>query len=245
MMGLFAETGSHWQREEMMREWAMTGERHPETDAGNTLREALERLLPLVRRPSRYGGNECNVIRKDWQQAKARLALLFPDLYEIGMSHQGLQILYQRVNREDSFLAERAYVPDVDLEELLGREGLPLFSLESKRPLAYFDILGITLPYELCYTNILTILHLAGLPFRSEDRDGRYPLVIGGGPCAFHPEPVADFFDAFLLGDGEEAIIEILRVVSEQKAATCSGTWGGCSTAVKSSPWVFQWSMAG
>jgi len=184
--------------------------------------EALEALLPLVRRPGRYGGNECNVIRKQWFAARVRVALLFPDLYEIGMSHQGLQILYQCVNREEGFIAERAYVPDTDLEELLRSRGLPLFSLESKRPLADFDVLGISLPYELCYSNILTIFDLAGLPFRSEQRGEDNPLVIGGGPCAFHAEPVADFFDAILLGDGEEAIVEILRIVEEGKTASWS-----------------------
>jgi len=169
----------------------------------------LDDLLPLVTRPSRYCGNEFNLPAKNWEAAGLRLALIFPDLYEIGMSHQGLQILYHLLNGREEFLAERAYAPAPDLEALLREKGEPLFSLESRHPLAEFDVLGITLPFELCYTNILTILDLAGLPLYSRDRDERYPLVIGGGPCAFHPEPVADFFDAILLGDGEEAILEI------------------------------------
>ena len=180
-----------------------------------SMNSEIDALLPQVRQPSRYGGNELHVVKKDWDAVSLRMALAFPDLYELGMSHQGLQILYHIVNARGNMLAERVYTPDRDLEELLRARGLPLFSLESQRPLADFDILGITLPYELCYTNILTILDLAGLPFRSADRTeaAAHPLVIGGGPCAFHPEPVADFFDAILLGDGEEAILEIAEVV--------------------------------
>jgi len=169
----------------------------------------LEHILSQVNRPSRYCGNEFNVIKKDWGQVDLKMALLFPDLYEIGMSHQGLQILYHLINERADLLAERAYSPAPDMEEMLRSKGEKLFALESQRPLSDFDLLGITLPYELCYTNILTTLDLAGLPFRSKDRDERYPLVLGGGPGAFHPEPVADFFDAILLGDGEEAILEI------------------------------------
>lgn len=177
----------------------------------------FDKVLAQVVKPSRYGGNEFNAVKKDWDTAALRMVLAFPDLYEIGMSHQGVQILYHLVNRQPDYLAERVYAPDRDLEELLRKEGLPLFSLESRRPLAEFDILGITLPYELCYTNILTILDLAGLPFRATERDERLPLVIGGGPCAFHAEPVADFFDAILLGDGEEAIGEIADCVAAAK----------------------------
>ncbi|NOX25741.1 MAG: TIGR03960 family B12-binding radical SAM protein [Deltaproteobacteria bacterium] len=181
----------------------------------------IEEILPFVNRPSRYLGNEYNVIKKDWQAVKLRIALAFPDLYEIGMSHQGLKILYHILNRQDDYLAERVYAPDLDMEKILRDKGIPLFSLESEHPLADFDMLGITLPYELCYTNILTILDLAGIPLLSRDRD-RHPLVIGGGPCAFHPEPVADFFDAILLGDGEEAVLEIARCILAAKEAKSS-----------------------
>ncbi len=177
----------------------------------------LDNLLPQVARPGRYCGNEFNVTRKDWQSVSLRLALIFPDLYEIGMSHQGLQILYHLVNSRPEFLAERAYAPASDLESLLRARGQQLFSLESRRPLSEFDVLGITLPYELCYTNILTILDLAGLPLLAAERDERHPLVLGGGPCGFHPEPLADFFDAILLGDGEEAILEIAEILAELK----------------------------
>ncbi|MEN8135244.1 MAG: TIGR03960 family B12-binding radical SAM protein [Thermodesulfobacteriota bacterium] len=173
----------------------------------------IDDILPLVNRPSRYSGNELNIVKKDWQQTSLRVALIFPDLYEIGMSHQGLQILYHLLNSQPDVLAERAYTPAPDMEELLRSSGRPLFSLETHHPLGEFDLLGVTLPYELCYTNILTVLDLAGLPFRSADRDESHPLVIGGGPCAFHPEPVAEFFDAILLGDGEEAILEIAELL--------------------------------
>jgi len=181
--------------------------------------EILDGLLPLVNTPGRYCGNEFNVVRKDWQGARLRVALAFPDLYEIGMSHQGLQILYHTLNRRPDLLAERVYAPDLDCEAEMRRRRVPLFALESRRPLAAFDVLGITLPYELCYANILTILDLAGLPLRATERDERHPLVLGGGPCAFHPEPVADFFDAILLGDGEEAILEIADLLIKAKEA--------------------------
>lgn len=174
-------------------------------------------VLPLVGKPSRYCGNEYNVVQKEWQSARLHIALAFPDLYEIGMSHHGLQILYHIVNQRPDLLAERVYAPDRDLEEVLRKLNKPLFSLESGRPLAEFDILGITLPYELCYSNILTILDLGGIPLYSRDRHDQHPLVIGGGPCAFHPEPVADFFDAILLGDGEEGILAIADIVQSGK----------------------------
>ena len=178
----------------------------------------LNHILPLVRKPARYVGGEHNAARKNWDRAEVRFALVFPDLYEIGMAHQGLQILYHILNGAEHLLADRCFVPDLDMEEQLRRHRLPLFSLESRRPLADFDVLGITLPYELCYTNILTVLDLAGIPFRAVQRD-REPLVIGGGSCAMNPEPVADFFDAIVLGDGEEVILEIAAVVREAKQA--------------------------
>lgn len=182
----------------------------------------VDTLLPLVAKPSRYCGNEYNAIRKEWSAARLRIALAFPDLYEIGMSHHGLQILYHILNRRADFLAERVYAPDRDLERLLRERHEPLFALESGRPLAEFDMLGITLPYELCYSNILTILDLAGIPLYSRDRQDSDPLVIGGGPCAFHPEPVADFFDAILLGDGEEAVIAVADLLLAAKEQSLS-----------------------
>ncbi|MDT8335680.1 MAG: TIGR03960 family B12-binding radical SAM protein, partial [Desulfurivibrionaceae bacterium] len=179
---------------------------------------SIDDILPLVSRPSRYAGNEFNIVKKEWRHAELRCALVFPDLYEIGMSHQGLQILYHLLNNHPRVLAERAYAPAPDMEKVLRDSGRSLFGLESHRPLGEFDFLGITLPYELCYTNILTILDLAGMPFRSLERDDRHPLVIGGGPGAFHPEPVAEFFDAILLGDGEEAVLVIAELLLAAKS---------------------------
>ncbi len=175
----------------------------------------LGTILPFVKKPGRYSGGELGAVCKDWEQISLRFCFIFPDLYEIGMSHHGLQVLYHLVNSEDNFLAERCYAPDLDMEKLLQEHAVPLFSIESRRSLADFDILGITLPYELCYTNILTILDRAGLPFLAKDRldNDEYPLVTGGGSCSFNPEPVADFFDAIVIGDGEEAVIEMGRIV--------------------------------
>jgi radical SAM family uncharacterized protein/radical SAM-linked protein len=174
-------------------------------------------ILASINRPGRYLGHEYNSVRKVWESAKIRFALIFPDLYEIGMSHQGLQILYHLLNNREDFLAERCYCPDTDLERLLQQKEVPLTSLESARPLTDFDVLAITLPYELCYTNILTILNLAAIPPYSRDRDNSFPLLLGGGACSLNPEPVADFFDAILLGDGEEAIIDIASLLAEHK----------------------------
>ena len=174
-------------------------------------------ILSSITRPGRYLGHEYNSVRKAWESAQIRFALIFPDLYEIGMSHQGLQILYHLLNNRDNFLAERCFCPDIDLEQLLRQKETPLTSLESARPLTDFDVLGITLPYELCYTNILTVLSLAAIPLYSHDRDNSFPLLLGGGACSLNPEPVADFFDAILLGDGEEAIIDIASLLAKHK----------------------------
>ncbi|MCI5222519.1 MAG: B12-binding domain-containing radical SAM protein, partial [Candidatus Electrothrix sp. AR4] len=169
----------------------------------------LDTILPFVKKPGRYIGGELNAIRPHHAEADVTFALVFPDLYEIGMSHQGLQILYHIINRQSGLLAERCFAPDVDMEEQLRLHDIPLFSLESRRPLAGFDVIGITLPYELCYTNILTVLDLAGIPLWAKDRNNDAPLIIGGGACSMNPEPVADFFDLIVLGDGEEVILEI------------------------------------
>lgn len=184
-----------------------------------TTKVNLDSILPLVQKPGRYIGGELNSVHPDYSRIDLSFALVFPDLYEIGMSHQGLQILYHIINRQPGLVAERCYAPDVDMEAQLRQHKLPLFSLETRRPLAEFDVIGFTLPYELCYTNILTVLDLAGIPFRSEDRGEDFPLIIGGGACAMNPEPVADFFDLIVLGDGEEAVLELiwaLRASREQ-----------------------------
>ena len=173
-------------------------------------------ILPLIRRPSRYLGNEINACHKDWSEASLRIALIFPDLYEIGMSHLGLHILYHIINEIPWALADRAYCPDIDLEKLLKSKKVPLWGLESQRPLSDFDVLAITLPYELCYTNILTILDLANIPIQAEKRsDLKWPIILGGGSCSVNPEPVADLFDAILVGDGEEALPEIADIIKD------------------------------
>lgn len=174
-------------------------------------------FLTSVNKPSRYLGTEINSVHKDWQTAQLHVALVFPDLYEIGMSYLGLSILYDILNRQEQVLAERVFAPDLDLERLLHAHSHPLLSLESRRPLKDFDLIGFTLPYELCYSNILTILATSNIPFRASDRDRGYPVIIAGGSCAVNPEPVADFFDAIMIGDGEDAVLEIADIVSEWK----------------------------
>lgn len=177
----------------------------------------LDAILPLVRKPGQYVGGELHAVSGQMESDSLSFCLIFPDLYEIGMSHQGLQILYHILNRHPRTVAHRAYAPDTDMEQLLRQQGQPLFSLEGKIGLSAYDVLGITLPYELCYTNILTILDLAGIPLRSSGRDDRHPLILGGGSCALNPEPIADFFDAIVLGDGEEIILEVGEMLLKAK----------------------------
>ncbi len=178
-----------------------------------------EHILPFVSKPSRYIAGEWNTAVKDPAKVNVWMALAFPDAYEIGMSHLGLKILYQLLNARPEILAERAYAPWVDAETLFRQHRIPLCSHESGLPLASFDILGFTLQYELSFATILNMLDLAGIPLRSSGRDERHPLVVAGGPVAFAPEPLADFIDAFLIGDGEEATLELCGVVREWKEA--------------------------
>jgi len=178
-----------------------------------------EHILPFVSKPSRYIAGEWNTVVKDPAKVDVRMALAFPDAYEIGMSHLGLKILYRLLNARPEILAERAYAPWVDAETLFRQHGIPLCSHESGLPLASFDILGFTLQYELSFATILNMLELAGIPMRADERDARHPLIVAGGPVAFAPEPLADFIDAFLIGDGEEATLELCGVVREWKEA--------------------------
>lgn len=171
----------------------------------------LEKILSQVEKPGRYIGGEWNEIRKDPKSVKVKIALVFPDLYEVGMSYLGQKILYHILNNHPSFLAERVFAPWIDFEQKLRSQKIPLFSLENKIPLAEFDIIGFSLLYELDYSNILTILDLGHIPIFSRERNLKSPLVIGGGPAAFNPEPIADIFDLLLIGDGEEAFIEIVE----------------------------------
>lgn len=181
---------------------------------------AFEPLFSRVRKPGRYTGGEFHSTVKDWTGAKIRVILAFPDLYEVGLSHLGLRLLYHRINDEEDFLAERVYAPAEDMEEELRKADLPLFSLETRHSLADFDLLGFSLQYELSYVNILNMMAMAGIPLRREERDearAEIPLIAGGGPGSFNPEPLADFFDFFLLGDGEDAILEILEIMAAGK----------------------------
>jgi radical SAM family uncharacterized protein/radical SAM-linked protein len=175
-------------------------------------------LLPLINRPTRYlGGEAGSIIKEESAKIETRIALAFPDVYEVGMSHLGLAILYHILNDLDWCAAERVYAPWPDLESLLREHQIPLVSLETERPLADFDAIGFTLQYELSYSNLLNMLDLAGIPRRSAARDERHPLIIVGGPCAYNPEPLADFFDVALIGDGEEAILDVATCLRQSK----------------------------
>ena len=171
----------------------------------------LDRILPTVQKPGRYVGGEHNSVVKDWEATPTRVCLAFPDVYDLGMSNLGLAILYDVLNGLPDVLAERAYAPWVDMIAALREARIPLYSLESKRPLADFDVVGFSLAYEQVFTNVLEMLDLAGLPLRASERDERHPLIIAGGHATFNPEPVAKFFDGFVIGDGEEAIVEVVR----------------------------------
>lgn len=181
------------------------------------MQSTLEKILPYVQKPARYTGGEWNAVIKEWHDVDVKIAFAFPDVYEVGMSHLGLQILYHVVNTRRDALMERVFAPWVDMEELLKKQGIPLFSLESRRPLGDFDIVAFTLQYEMTFTNLLNMLDLAGLPVKSAERNESHPLVIAGGPCAFNPEPLADFVDAFIIGEGEEVIGEIIDLYKAVK----------------------------
>ncbi len=174
-------------------------------------------ILPQVSKPARYTGGEVNVIQKDWEQAEAKMVFAFPDVYEVGMSHIGGKILYGLVNEKSNHLMERSFAPWPDMEEVMRREHIPLYALESFRPLGDFDVIGFSLQYELSITNILNMLDLSGIPLWSQDREEGCPLVIAGGPAVFNPEPFAEFFDAFLIGDGEEVTLEFLDCVDKNR----------------------------
>ncbi len=183
-----------------------------------TVERALAEILPRVQKPARYTGGEFNAHAKRWGQRRpdgrrrVALAVIYPDLYDIGMSNLGLQILYEIVNRDDRFLCERAFSPWVDMEAELRRYGLPLYGLETKHPLRDFDVLGFSLAYELDYTNVLNVLDLAGIPLLADDRTAEHPIVLAGGSNTTNPEPLADFVDLCLIGEGEEAITELLEL---------------------------------
>ena len=178
----------------------------------------LDRILLKVQKPGRYVGGEMNITVKDWDTIKTKVALVFPDIYDIGVSNVGLKILYDQVNQRDDALAERAYAPWVDMEAQMRENGIPLYSLESKQPLACFDIIGFSLPYETLYTSTLNVLDLAGIPVKSAERDDSHPIIIAGGHSTLNPEPMHAFIDAFVIGEGEEVIHDIIDVVTSLRA---------------------------
>jgi radical SAM family uncharacterized protein/radical SAM-linked protein len=179
----------------------------------------LKEFLSIVSKPVRYLGQEIHSIRKDPAEVKLKFCLAFPDVYEVGMSHFGIQILYHILNGKKGVACERAFAPWVDMEKVLREKKISLSSLESSTPLHQFDIVGFSLQYELCFTNVLNMLDLSDIPLFSKDRDDRFPLIIAGGPLTFNPAPVADFFDALVIGDGEEVVIEICDLASRWKEA--------------------------
>ncbi|NJN79376.1 MAG: TIGR03960 family B12-binding radical SAM protein [Anaerolineales bacterium] len=177
----------------------------------------LNRILLRVQKPGRYVGGELNSIRKDWDKAKTKVAFVFPDIYDIGVSNVGLKVLYDQVNQREDALAERAYSVWMDMEDLMRQHEIPLYALESKRPLACFDLLGFSLPYETLYTNTLNILDLSGIPIHSKDRNETHPFIIAGGHAATNPEPMYAFIDAFVIGEGEEVIHDIIDAIQKTK----------------------------
>ena len=177
----------------------------------------LDRILLKVQKPGRYVGGELNSVVKDWDQIQTRVAFVFPDIYDIGVSNVGLKILYDQVNQRADALAERAYAPWLDMEALMREHEIPLYTLESKQPLARFDLIGFSLPYETLYTNALNVLDLAGIPVRSEDRDASHPIIIAGGHSTMNPEPMHAFIDAFVIGEGEEVIHDIINTMQRVK----------------------------
>ncbi len=179
----------------------------------------LEPLLPLVRKPVQYVGGEVNSVVKDWDATDVRWALLYPDAYEVGVPNQGIQILYEVLNEREDTLAERTYCVFPDLEELMRAHGLPQFTVDAHRPVRAFDVLGVSFSTELGYTNLLTALDLAGIPLSAADRGDEDPIVLGGGHAAFNPEPIADFIDGAVLGDGEEVVLAITDEIRDWKRA--------------------------
>lgn len=178
-----------------------------------------DEILLKIEKPARYIGNEVNSVMKDKNEVDIRFAMCFPDVYEIGMSHLGIQILYDMFNQREDVWCERVYSPWLDLHKIMKEEQIPLFALESQDPIREFDFLGITIQYEMCYTNILQILDLSRIPIHSRDRGEADPIVIGGGPCTYNPEPLAEFFDIFYIGEGETVYDELLDAYKEYRAA--------------------------
>ena len=176
-----------------------------------------DEILLTIDKPARYIGNEVNSVIKDRHRMDIRFVMCFPDVYEIGMSHLGIQILYDMFNKREDVYCERVYSPWPDLHEIMKKQQIPLFALESQDPVREFDFLGITIQYEMCYTNILQILDLSRIPMLAKDRKKGDPFVIGGGPCVYNPEPLADFFDIFYIGEGETSYDELFDIYKSWK----------------------------
>ena len=174
-----------------------------------------DEILMSVEKPARYTGNEINMVKKDPASVDVRFCMCFPDVYEIGMSHLGIQILYDMFNQWEDTYCERVYSPWPDLDKIMRKKHIPLFALESQQPIKEFDFLGITLQYEMCYTNILQVLDLSGIPLYTKDRTMEDPFVVCGGPCTYNPEPIADFFDLVYIGEGETSYRELLDKYKE------------------------------
>ncbi len=183
----------------------------------------LEPLLPRVQKPVQYIGGELNACVKDWDDAQVRWCLMYPDAYEVGLPNQGVQILYEVLNEREGVLAERTYAVWPDLEALMREHAVPQFTVDAHRPVSAFDVLGVSFSTELGYTNLLNALDLAGVPLLSAERTDDHPLVIAGGHSAFNPEPIADYLDAAVLGDGEEIALAITEVIREWKAEGSPG----------------------
>ena len=181
-----------------------------------------DEILLTVEKPARYIGNEVNSVMKDKKDIAVRFAMCFPDVYEIGMSHLGIQILYDMFNRREDIWCERVYSPWTDLDKIMREQNIPLFALESQDPIKDFDFLGITIQYEMCYTNILQVLELSQIPLMASERTMEHPFVIGGGPCTYNPEPLADFFDLFYMGEGETVYFPLMDLYKEWKASGAS-----------------------
>lgn len=176
-----------------------------------------DEILLQVEKPARYVGREVNMVKKDPKNVDIRFAFCFPDVYEVGMSHLGLQILYYFLNRREDTYCERAFSPWTDLEEKMRENNIPMFALESQDALSDFDFVGFTLQYELCYTNLINMLEMSQIPVLSSERTDDYPIIICGGSCAYNPEPLADFVDIFYLGEGEVLYDQILDMYKEHK----------------------------
>ncbi|WP_302113918.1 TIGR03960 family B12-binding radical SAM protein [uncultured Clostridium sp.] len=177
-----------------------------------------DEILLKISQPARYIGGEVNMVKKDPSKVAVRFAMCFPDVYEIGMSHLGIQILYDMFNRRDDVYCERVYSPWMDLDPIMREQKIPLFAVESQDPIKKFDFLGITIQYEMCYTNILQVLELSQIPLHAEERTEEDPIVIGGGPCTYNPEPIAPFFDLFYMGEGEVVYFDLIDRYKEIKA---------------------------